>query len=531
MSILGGLMQAGGYALQAKPKTYDAYGLAAAKAAGDAGKRKSKEQEDLQKQFKSIIMTTGGNILEWQKDRFMDNLSSSLAEATRYMESGNRQAATETMTRAMLDAKTYANNHKSLTGMLGAADNSAINPRIYAKLFQTSSPEEAKDMFETYGQYLGMQYDDKSGAVAFEKYKKVNKESVINASMQGMLTELTTQSLDGRKVLTKQAAEATRRRVTDNIKNMPGVRAEYLSRAIDELENSKVDIKGFPPESVIQKAEQMMEAEIYPLTGKELNSILGQGQIINLYNLPPETQKIFEGGSGTLQMPTGDIPYNMSINLGDQQFTVGPENMILDESGITIQRPKGMTVQAGTTYPVFAFNKKITSDDAGRILSEYNKLSESERQQIRQLETAILGKDINKISTAILNENQARVINKILPNSVSAGLATTITYKTGEGKSETKESGFMINNTKQQIEAWKTNAKKAPQYNEFVKNLDAELERMNNAIGVKKQAPPSNAGAKDAKPKEEKAAKLSYPQWKQKNPAGTPSQYKKYLGN
>jgi hypothetical protein len=505
MSILGGLMQGGGYALQAKPKTYDAYGLAALKSAADEGKKKSKEQEQLQKQYKDVIMTSGANILPWQKERFLEMVSSNFANANLALERNDRQGALDIMTRTMVDAKTYSANHKTIQDILKSVDKSAINPKTYLKLFSTDSPDEAREMFETYGKFLGMEYDDKSGALAIQKHAKVDKQSQINAAMQGMLTQLSTQSVDGRKVLTKQATDTSRERVAQNVMNNPSVRAEFLSKAIDELENTGVDLKTFEPDMVIAKAEEMMRNEIYPMTDKAMFSILGEGSTTNIYNMPDNVQQqVTSGGSGILRLGTNgerQIPYSNSFSLGDVSFTLGGETNVLDATGTTVDKANVQKVTAGVSYPVYAFNSPITQEKIAELKEKYKILTPAEKNAIGPLinDLAESNKKISKISTAILNEQEAMVINKLMPNSVSAGIATSANAEV-RGRST---DIYIINNTKSQIEAMKIAAKKQPAYSDYLTTIENTIEQMNQRIrgGAKKIPTINNQQEFDKLPK------------------------------
>jgi len=487
MSILGGLMQGGGYALQAKPKTYDAYGLAAAKFGADEGKKKSKEDEQFKKQISGLLNMSGSGVLPHQKSMYGDRFSKAVLDATTLQEQGDYAGASRALLDARNDLQSITANYKAVAKII-QDEKIVADGELLSTILTDGDDASVRKRVKDFGWASGITFNEETGQYAFKEVPRVNIVTSVNALIKDKFDEYERKRVSGVDILEKTISPQEQQQIAGMVAGMEGVQAEYVVKLLKQYEKDNVDVNSLPREYINKQAYENAYNDILDITDRTISSQIGKGSTTNIYNIPQEVQSILESGGGTLDTPLGKITYNTSVNLGDQSFTAGAEDNIIDQSGVTIGSRKNRKYEAGTTYPVFVFNRTLSKNDVTKINEGYEGLTEQEKRTIAPITKQLLSMDaeqIKNISKAMVNEEQAKVINKILPNSVSAGLATAVTF-------DQNKSGYVVNRTKSQIEAYIANAKKESKFVDVIKTLDKELERMNQSIGLQATTPSVN---------------------------------------
>jgi hypothetical protein len=269
MSILGGLIQAGGYALQAKPKTYDAYGLAAAKAAGDAGKRKSKEQEQIGNMFYKALQSSGSNVLPFQQEPFKKQYSESFANAVSAQERGDMNAALEYLLDFKNKASIYKSNWTAVTEMVKKSADYITSDKALMTMLSSQDPEEVKQIIAKVGDLLDIGYDEKSEAIAIGRTKRVDIPLQVDRMFKDRLTELDRQNVSGIPVLRQKAELAAREAVARDLSRTREVEKMFLRDMILEYDQNDVDISTMPRETILKEAQKRAYDYILDLTDKQ----------------------------------------------------------------------------------------------------------------------------------------------------------------------------------------------------------------------------------------------------------------------
>lgn len=384
MSILGGLMQAGGYALQARPKTYDAYGIAAAKVGNDAAKKKGKENEQIQKMFQGMLQKDGANLLPFQQEPFTQKYAESFADAMQKVERGDYIGATNDFAQLQQIKNIYVSNRKMVDEFAKNQNKYVTSNEAIGALLTNKDPEQVQETIRRYGSLFGIQYDENSGALSLQKVSPINIESTVNAMMKNKMTELGRQTVGGIPVLTQSVEEGVRRSVAQQLSNDPVVQQMYLRKLITRLAEDEVDILEIPETLLKQQAKQDAEEDIYRLTeqqrattyrfsgsggGREQQPVEGitEGQTEGTVNYAKQERDIdvavsaFYSRHGIERPESSKAFFNMAASTPVQSFKVNVTTTGYDaSSGKSIITPGAISGDFGQMFvaPVFTTKGK-----------------------------------------------------------------------------------------------------------------------------------------------------------------------------
>jgi hypothetical protein len=472
MSILGGLMQGGGYALQAKPKTYESYGLAAVKSAADEGKRKSKERQQIEKLFAGILQKDGSKILRFQQEQYTNEFSESMANALDALERNDQLGAMSILNNFKVNTGNYVTNFETVASAIKESGDLITSSKVLESSLTSNDPQEVKDIYSKYGPYLGMSYNEKTGLISIEKTKKVNVENTTNQAVSGLLSNYNKVDADGISLLEKGVPEDLVNRVAMQIASMPGVKKQFILKKIEQFESDpNFDLATFPEQTLLEAANADAIEYISDIARKSAASQIGQGMsITNIIGDGTQQEPDMFSPTGEMlkyNFPDGSTPADYGIGLRNVQATenvvaAAGEN-VLDKNGVPMQKKGVIKMTQGNIDIIYSpdvvikiddLNKKlsktgakgfaVTSEDEKDAMKNYN-ITKEQYQELRSLQLKMKKANITEFKYSILSENQAIALNKIYgEGTVNAKLSTAFTSTTGEGRDKEENNGFVI---------------------------------------------------------------------------------------